>query len=317
MTLSEGDNLKSGKYTILEKLPKEEGEGGYGVVYKARDNYLNDRDNSLNDIVAIKSLKKEEVTPQKYKDNLERFKREKDTLKKLQSPGHPNIVKYYEYFEENEIHYLVIEFLDGNNLSKLLEEKGKLKYQLAFDYIYQIGLGLKYVHGKNLVHRDVHPKNIMIVKTKVKNKQKTRAVLIDFGNVKYRELITSLHISIPHYTHHKQRDGDFDPKFDVYSLAACLYYTLTNEDPTRSEERERRRSRKETDLPPIKTHNKKIKKNVQKAVYKGMPLEPEKIPSMKDWLNLLPKPLPWRWQQLTKVAQATVKNLNRFLRHML
>ena len=130
--------------------------------------------------------------------------------------GHDNIVNYYEYFQENEKHYLVMEFLDGKNLSELLEEKGKLQYPLAFDCIYQIGLALIYVHDNGLVHRDVQPKNIMIVKNKVK----TRAVLIDFGIGKNPLLETNVHPSIKNFAHYEQKDGIFDQKLDVYALAA-------------------------------------------------------------------------------------------------
>jgi serine/threonine-protein kinase len=175
--------------------------------------------------------------------------------------GHPNIVQYYGYFEENEIPYLVMEFLDGNNLFELLEAKGKLEYPLVFDYIYQIGLALIYVHSKKMVHRDVQPKNIMIEKIQVKNKVKTRAVLIDFGIVQQPELMTNEHPSISNFTHYEQKEGIFNPKFDVYCLAACLYNALTNELPTDSGERRRRRARNEKyDLIPPTKYNEKIKK---------------------------------------------------------
>ncbi|MBR8834159.1 MAG: serine/threonine protein kinase [Stigonema ocellatum SAG 48.90 = DSM 106950] len=292
MTLSKGDKL--GKYTIL----KEWRRGGYGVIYKAIDN-------SLNEIVAIKTLR-QDVSPQQYKKNLERLEREKDILNRMS--GHPNIVKYYEYFQEEKA--LVMEFLDGNNLSELLEQKGRLKYRFVFDYIYQIGLALKYVHDKDLVHRDVQPKNIMIEKTKVKK----RSVLIDFGIVKYQYLVTNEHPSIQNFTHHKQQDGTFNPKLDVYGLAACLYNALTNELPTDSGERVRRHRRGEKDLIPPRRHNPSISQKVNDVILKGMDLELENVPSIEKWLKLLPKPLHWRWQQLIKANQSIVNWLRNFFR---
>lgn len=281
MILPQNHKLKNGKYTICEHWRT----GGYGVIYKAKDRDLN------NEIVAIKTLR-QDVSLQQYKENLERLKRERDILNRLL--GHPNIVKYYEYFEEEEVHYLVMEFLDGKNLSELLQEEGKLKYRFVFDYIYQIGLAIKYMHDKNLVHRDIQPKNIMIEKTKVKN----RAVLIDFGIVKYKYLITNEHPSIQNFTHHEQKRGILNKELDVYGLAACLYNALTNELPTDSGERVRRQRRREQDLKPPRTHNRSIRQDVNDVILKGMDLELENIPSIEKWLNQLPKPLHWRWQQL-------------------
>ncbi|MGH8002740.1 MAG: serine/threonine protein kinase [Brasilonema sp.] len=291
MSLSNGDKLKNGKYTIIGNPL---GKGSYGTTYKARDH-------SSETNVAIKTLNKEVKHPD-YENDLERFTREITVLKKLS--GHPNIVKYHDDFKENERHYLVMEFLSEETLFTLVENEGALPDWLALDYIYQIGSALKALHKKHWVHRDVYPKNIMIVKNKVQ----TKAVLIDFGIVKNRHLLTNEHPTNTYFTPYEQRYGNFDPKVDIYALAACLYYALTAELPTPSVDR----MRNEPLIPPRK-HNPSISPKVEKAILRGMEREAKKRPqSMQEWLNLLPKSKFWLWQQLIEVGQLIANCLNKF-----
>jgi serine/threonine protein kinase len=288
MYLLKGNKLNN-RYTIEEKLES----GSYGIIYKAKDN------NSRN-LVAIKTLRDLE-----YKKNLGRFKKEIKALKELSggSNPHPNIVKYHDEFSEGQKHYLVMEYLNKKTLYTLIKDKNrkKLPYRLAFRYICQIGSALKAAHEEDWIHRDVHPGNIMIVGKK--------AVLIDFGIVRNRRLLTNEHPAGNHYfAPPEQRDGGDNPKLDIYALAACLYYALTGECPTSSKDRSYG-----IDLIPPKKYNRSIKKEVEDAILKGMELKPEERPaSIEEWLKLLPKTWYWYWQELIEARWLTVNWLNRF-----
>src|SRR5262245_31001276 len=135
----------AGRYRILEKL----GEGGMGAVYKAHDTHL-DRD------VAVKVLPAHRLNDA---DALARFHREARALAKL---SHPNIVQAYDNGDDKGRHFLVMEYVEGVNLSAILREQGAIPPTLAADMIYQAALGLQHAHDKGLVHRDLKPANLLL-----------------------------------------------------------------------------------------------------------------------------------------------------------
>jgi hypothetical protein len=135
----------AGRYRILEKL----GQGGMGAVYKAHDTHL-DRD------VAVKVLPAHRLQDT---DAIARFQREARALAKL---SHPNIIQAYDNGEDKGRHFLVMEFVEGVNLSALLREQGAIPPTLAADMIYQAALGLQHAHEKGLVHRDLKPANLLL-----------------------------------------------------------------------------------------------------------------------------------------------------------
>lgn len=298
MSLSNGDKLKNGKYTIVRNI----GKGAYGITYEAKYKYLKNN-------VVIKTLVKNERHPD-YNDDLKRFKREIQVLKKFLC--HPNIVRIYEYFEENGRHYIVMKFLSRETLYTLVKKEGKLSELQALDYIYQIGSALKALHKSNWKHRDVHPNNIMIVKTKAKNK----AILIDFGIAKNRHIRTNERPSgDERFSPYEQSHYDgFDPRFDIYALAACLYYALTAEYPEDSVDRRRG---KPLTLP--RKHNPHISEKVENAILKGMAIERSNRPSsIEKWLKLLPEPNNWHWWlvrwSIEEVGWSIADSLNKFFK---
>ncbi len=174
--LPSGTLLQQGKYTIEKTL----GEGGFGITYKAIDleNFTN---------VAIKELCPDKflrhginiiwppsISPKIKQEQIQKFKTEAESLKKC---AHPNIVRVINWFEANNTAYLVMEFVAGKPLSKILIQRGKLPENIVKKYFIQIAEALKLVHANNFLHRDIKPDNIII------NSQ-DKAILIDFGSAR-------------------------------------------------------------------------------------------------------------------------------------
>ncbi|MEC4819388.1 MAG: serine/threonine-protein kinase [Scytonema sp. PMC 1069.18] len=268
MILSQGDSLQNDKYIIEKQL----GKGGFGITYKAQNTFLSRT-------VVIKTINEENIKGPNNQKYLTRFQREARILAKLSAQRHPHIVQVYDLFEENEIPYLVMEFLSGGSLGNLVRKQGKLSESVALQYISQIGSALEVVHQADLVHRDAHPDNIMILKN--------QAILIDFGIVGRIDApyLTNEHPTHFYFAPYEQKDGSIDPKVDIYALAASLYYALTAQYPMPSFNRKLRNE----SLTPPKELNPTISRQVQAAILKGMELEAKNRPdSMQEWLQLLP-----------------------------
>ncbi len=139
------DCVVAGRYQILQKL----GEGGMGAVYKARDSKL-DR------VVALKVLPAGRLNDA---DAVARFQREAKALARL---GHPHIIQAYDSGDDRGRHFLVMEFVEGIALDKVLRQYGALAPTLAADLIYQTALGLAHAHERGLIHRDVKPANVLV-----------------------------------------------------------------------------------------------------------------------------------------------------------
>ena len=136
------------RYEILERL----GGGGMAIVYKGRDTMLNR-------LVTIKVLRPEYTSDE---DFVRRFRREARSVASL---SHPNIVNIYDVGQESDVYYLVMEYIDGENLKTLIKREGPLPLEKALQFAGQICDALDHAHENNIVHRDVKPHNILITKT--------------------------------------------------------------------------------------------------------------------------------------------------------
>jgi serine/threonine protein kinase/formylglycine-generating enzyme required for sulfatase activity len=139
------DHLVVGDYVVLDKL----GEGGMGEVLKAQHRRM-DR------IVALKILPAAKVDS---KDAIDRFHQEVRAAAKL---THPNIVTAYDAGEQDGLHYLVMEYVEGKDLSSILREQGRLPVEEAVDCVVQAATGLGYAHEMEVVHRDIKPANLLL-----------------------------------------------------------------------------------------------------------------------------------------------------------
>lgn len=204
------------RYEILEKL----GEGGMGVVYKARCNILNR-------FVAIKVLKKD---LNKSKDFITRFKREANSIASL---SHPNIVNIHDVGYEDEINFLVMEYVNGKSLTEIISENERLSTEKTVDIAVQISKALEIAHRNNIIHRDIKPDNILITEDNV-------VKLMDFGIAKVTDSVnltsTNVVVGSVHYLSPEQAKGDpVDYKTDLYSLGIVMYQMLIGQVPFKGE----------------------------------------------------------------------------------
>jgi len=203
------------------KIVKELGKGGMGVVYLAEHMRLAKR-------FAVKSL-----SPELTQDPLfrQRFYQEAQNQSLL---DHPNIVQATDFFEEYGQFFLVMEFVDGQSLSDLIEEKGHLAKEEAFPILKDILAGLGFAHSKGVIHRDIKPSNIMI-------SQDGRARIMDFGIAilagEKRLTGTGRNIGSPWYMSPEQisRPSEIDQRSDIYSLGVLMFEMLTGNVPFEGE----------------------------------------------------------------------------------
>lgn len=202
------------RYEILEKI----GTGGMSDVYKAKCH-------KLNRFVAVKVLKQE------FSENgnfVSKFRTEAQAAAGL---AHPNIVNVYDVGEENGIHYIVMELVEGITLKQYIEKKARLSYKEAVSIAIQVSMGIEAAHNNHIIHRDIKPQNIMISKDgKVK--------VTDFGIAKAAtsNTITSNVMGSVHYTSPEQARGGYsDEKSDIYSLGITMFEMLTGRVPFNGE----------------------------------------------------------------------------------
>lgn len=196
----------AGRYEVIEKV----GTGGMAYVYRAKDH-------RLNRYVAVKVLKNEYSEDTKF---VAKFRQEAQAIACL---SHPNTVGVYDVGEENDMHFFVMEFVDGITLKKYIENKGKLSVREAVGISLQIANGLEAAHANHIIHRDIKPQNILISKDGT-------AKVTDFGIAKAASsnTITANAMGSVHYISPEQARGGFsDEKSDIYSLGVTMYEMLS------------------------------------------------------------------------------------------
>lgn len=204
-----GSTLES--FKILSVL----GEGGMGIVYKAYDTKL-DRH------VAIKMLKTKVLKKERF---IEKFKTEARNQAKL---GHPNIVTVYGFIEHDGVLGIVIEYVEGESLDKIIQREKKLHIEDVIFIFRQVLLGMKYAHSRGFIHRDLKPSNIIITPSGI-------AKIMDFGISVSLESGTQLSrgkkIGTIFYMSPEQIEGrDISIMTDIYSLG-CSFYEMVTGDP--------------------------------------------------------------------------------------
>ncbi|MDO5303743.1 MAG: Stk1 family PASTA domain-containing Ser/Thr kinase [Clostridia bacterium] len=205
--------LLAGRYELIDRI----GEGGMAVVYKAKDRLLNR-------YIAVKILRPEFTKDVQFVEN---FRRESQAAAGLQ---HPNIVSVYDVGTEGNIHYIVMELIDGRPLSEIIKEQAPMNYKEVVDIAKQVAAALSIAHKNHIIHRDVKPHNIMITTDGI-------AKLADFGIAKAvsdSTMVseTSKIIGSVHYFSPEQARGAYvDERSDIYSLGIVMYEMLTGKVP--------------------------------------------------------------------------------------
>ncbi|MGK2855694.1 MAG: protein kinase domain-containing protein [Thermoanaerobaculia bacterium] len=198
---------KIGKYDVLSVL----GEGGMGVVYKARDPFI-DR------IVAIKTIKLDTGFAE---DNLlARLQMEAKTAGRLQ---HPNIVVVYDFGQQESITYLVMEYVEGTNLSRIISAKTPIALTTRLDIAIQLCQGLGYAHEIGVIHRDIKPSNVCVTAKGVPK-------ILDFGLARLDETRltkTGFVSGTISYMSPERMRGESGPPDDIFAMGAVIYELFT------------------------------------------------------------------------------------------
>lgn len=200
-----------GRYEILEKI----GSGGMSVVYKAKCH-------TLNRLVAIKVLKEEFASDENF---VSKFKMEAQAAARL---SHPNIVNVYDVVDEENLHYIVMELIEGITLKSYIEKKELLDSKEAIGIAIQVAQGIAAAHEQHIIHRDIKPQNMIISKDgKVK--------VADFGiarAVSSQTVNSSAAVGSVHYISPEQARGGYcDERSDIYSFGITLYEMVTGRVP--------------------------------------------------------------------------------------
>ena len=199
------------RYEILERI----GTGGMAVVYQAKCH-------RLNRLVAVKILKSDLAQDEDFR---RRFNAEAAAVAQL---SHPNIVSVYDVSRGGDTEYIVMELIDGITLKQYMEKRGQLNWREALHFITQIMKALSHAHSRGIIHRDIKPQNIMVLRDgSVKVADFGIACLANSANTLTQEALGSVHYMSP-----EQARGDrTDARSDIYSAGVVLYEMLTGRLP--------------------------------------------------------------------------------------
>ncbi|MEG0441434.1 MAG: protein kinase, partial [Oscillospiraceae bacterium] len=205
------------RYELLEVI----GSGGMAVVYKARCH-------RLNRLVAVKILKSELAQDEEFR---RRFHDESQAVAML---SHPNIVAVYDVSRSSELDYIVMELIDGITLKQYMQKKGgPLNWREALHFITQIMRALSHAHSRGIIHRDIKPHNVMVLRD-------GSVKVADFGiarlasaaqNTLTQEALGSVHYISPE----QARGSHIDARSDIYSAGVVLYEMITGRLPFEGE----------------------------------------------------------------------------------
>ncbi len=203
--------LVDGRYEILEVI----GTGGMAVVYKAKCH-------RLNRLVAIKILKDDYYQDEEFR---RRFHAESQAVAML---SHPNIVSVYDVSSSDEADYIIMELIDGITLKQYMEKKGVLNWKETLHFAMQIAKALEHAHGRGIVHRDIKPHNVMVLKNgSVKVADFGIAQVTSNACTMTKEALGSVHYISPE----QAKGGRVDNRSDLYSLGVVMYEMITGRVP--------------------------------------------------------------------------------------
>ena len=204
-----------GRYEVVKQL----GKGAMGVVYLGQDP-------RINRTTAIKTFRfPDDIDSDAMKSLKEKFFREAESAGTL---SHPNIVTIYDAGDEQDLAYIAMEYLEGEDLSRYTKKEQLLPMRKVVGYVADIAAGLDYAHQKGIVHRDIKPANVMLLKSSV-------IKITDFGIARITatsQTQTGVVKGTPFYMSPEQIAGErVDGRSDIFSLGVMLFQLLTGELP--------------------------------------------------------------------------------------
>ncbi|MFK0735435.1 MAG: protein kinase [Gloeotrichia echinulata HAB0833] len=262
-----GTLLQNGKYRVENFL----GQGGFGIAYKGID-LTNSK------AIAIKEYWPENaarqgktiiwsshITPQQRQKEIQNVVNE---VRRIQKCLHPNIVRAYDGFTENNTIYIIMDFIEGKTLFKILEQEGKLPEARVKRYFIQLANAIKIIHDHQLLHRDIKPDNIIIDKS-------DNPIIIDFGSAREFTIDkTQRHTRLvsPGYAPYEQYLQTAKPNAstDIYAICASMYELVTGELPQTSLER-----KAQDILKPPRQLVPNLSPAIEQIILTGMKMEPK------------------------------------------
>ena len=263
-------NRLSGRYEIIEQV----GVGGMSYVYKAYDS-------KKKRVVAIKMLKEELAIDDEF---VRKFKSEALACKDIRQE---NVISAYDVVDEDNMHYIVMEYIEGITLNKYIKQKGKLSNEETINISIQVAKGIQAAHKKGIIHRDIKPQNIVI-------NDKGIAKITDFG-IARAITSTTKNISVigtVHYISPEQvRNTKVDFRSDIYSFGCTMYEMITGEVPFEGEaplDIIISHIRNNLQAPHLK--NSEVYKSLEKIILKATRMIPrERYQNMEDMISDLEK----------------------------
>jgi len=246
--------LLDNRYEILEVI----GTGGMAVVYKARCH-------RLNRLVAIKILKDEFARDEEFR---RRFHAEGEAVAML---SHPNIVQVYDVSSSDNANFIVMELIDGISLKQYMERKGILNWKETLHFAMQIAAGLEHAHSRRIVHRDIKPHNVMVLKNgSVKVMDFGIARVMSKSNTLTKEALGSVHYISPE----QAKGSHTDNRSDLYSLGVVMYEMMAGRPPYDGESPVAVAIQHINGGAPVpSTFNPNIPKGLEQIIMKAMALE--------------------------------------------
>jgi eukaryotic-like serine/threonine-protein kinase len=262
------ETLLNGRYRLIA----QQGSGGMAVIYKAIDEMLKRT-------VAVKILRPSLTADPTF---IARFQNEARSIANL---SHPNIVTVHDVGSQGQTHYIVMEFVDGRDLKKVIREHGALPLERVLNYAIGIAAGLGFAHRAGLVHADVKPQNILI-------NRDDQIKITDFGIAQalsdtqpaQREAVVW---GSPHYFAPEQARGEKPTAAaDVYSIGIVMFELLTGRLPyTGTDQQELARAHVQSPIPRVTDIKPSIPEALSQIVYKLMSKEPTDRYQMADQLG--------------------------------
>ncbi len=259
------DPTAVGRYEVLERVAA----GGMGIVYKARHP-------ELGRVFAVKVLTARVASSE---EALARFQREAKIAARL---DHPNIVRVYDAGSDEGAPFLVMDFVDGPSLERLIKDEGGVGVRKAAQVARAVALALQHAHEHGVVHRDVKPDNVLIARDTGEPKITDFGIVKDLaGDEEDRKLTqTGFTLGSPCYMSPEQAAGRHDmvgPRSDVYSLAATLYQMLTGQPPFDGDSIHAIMLKVvRDDAVPVRKHNPQVPPDLESICMKALEKDPDR-----------------------------------------